>query len=260
MAAKRKAAEGRAVDMEEIFQEQYPVVRQFALSLTRGRAANVEDVVQMAFLALFKVLDSGREVKNVRPFLFSAVRRAFVDFERRASHVGGLSPEWIHDAEESPPEPRSLEEGVLVKLQADYLLGSLPPADAETVVLVATGLSTQEIAERLGISAATVRRRLIRARQQLREQTWQSLDELEPRRPTRKAAHPAPPLDAYELIFGLDRVVERLRQTYVDTAAREWLVRPHPLLDNERPIDLLRAGETRRVQGLIDAVAEGVFV
>jgi len=40
----------------------------------------------------------------------------------------------------------------------------------------------------------------------------------------------------------------------------DWLFTPNLLLDDYRPVELLREGEPRRVLGAIDALAEAVFV
>lgn len=42
-------------------------------------------------------------------------------------------------------------------------------------------------------------------------------------------------------------------------AAHDWLLSPNASLDHDKPIDLLRAGEYRRVLGAVEAMAEGVF-
>jgi Protein of unknown function (DUF2384) len=55
-------------------------------------------------------------------------------------------------------------------------------------------------------------------------------------------------------------VLEQLATVLKPVPAHDWLVTPNPLLDRHKPVDLLRAGEHRRVLGAIDALAEGVSV
>ena len=43
-------------------------------------------------------------------------------------------------------------------------------------------------------------------------------------------------------------------------AARGWLFSPNPTLDYDKPVNLLRDGDYRKVLGAIDVMAEGVFV
>ena len=55
-------------------------------------------------------------------------------------------------------------------------------------------------------------------------------------------------------------VLGQLTTVLKPVAARAWLLTPNPLLDHQRPIDLVRQGKHGRVLGAIDALAEGVFV
>ncbi|MGH3440984.1 MAG: antitoxin Xre/MbcA/ParS toxin-binding domain-containing protein [Nitriliruptorales bacterium] len=73
-------------------------------------------------------------------------------------------------------------------------------------------------------------------------------DEAEPRRPTR------------ERLLEFIAVLEQLSAVVQPQAAHDWLFKPNPLLGHEKPADLIRRGEYRRVLGAIDALAEGVFL
>jgi hypothetical protein len=68
-----------------------------------------------------------------------------------------------------------------------------------------------------------------------------------------------PHWDTREVLLALDVVLERLAEIVEPNAAEEWLFTPVPGLDYERPVDLVRAGEYRRVLALIDGLGEGVF-
>jgi Antitoxin Xre/MbcA/ParS C-terminal toxin-binding domain len=68
-----------------------------------------------------------------------------------------------------------------------------------------------------------------------------------------------PHWDTRELLLALDVVLERLADVIQPEAAEEWLFTPVPALDYERPVDLVRSGEHRRVLALIDGLGEGVF-
>jgi len=69
-----------------------------------------------------------------------------------------------------------------------------------------------------------------------------------------------PRWDARELVLALNVVLERVSGIVEPASAEDWLYTPVPELDNRRPVDLIRKGESRRVLDLIDAVGEGVFV
>lgn len=65
--------------------------------------------------------------------------------------------------------------------------------------------------------------------------------------------------DARERLLELIAVLEHLSGVLRAEYAHDWLLSPNPMLDHEKPVDLLREGEYRRVLGAIDALAEGVF-
>ena len=52
--------------------------------------------------------------------------------------------------------------------------------------------------------------------------------------------------------------VDLARMVMSDDAASLWLRSPNPDLGYERPLDLVAAGDTQRVIGLLLALAEGV--
>jgi putative toxin-antitoxin system antitoxin component (TIGR02293 family) len=73
-----------------------------------------------------------------------------------------------------------------------------------------------------------------------------------------RQASPRP--DSRERVLELLAVLDRLSKVLKAHAAHDWLFSPNPLLDDYKPVDLLRQGEYRRVLGAIDAMAESVFV
>lgn len=70
----------------------------------------------------------------------------------------------------------------------------------------------------------------------------------------------APRPDSRERVLELLAVLDQLSGVLQAQAAHDWLFSPNQMLDHYKPVDLLRDGEYRRVLGVIDAMAEGVFV
>lgn len=68
-----------------------------------------------------------------------------------------------------------------------------------------------------------------------------------------------PQWETRELLLALNVVLERLGNVVEPGAAEDWLFTPVPALDYARPVDLIRAGDHRRVLALIDALGEGAF-
>lgn len=65
---------------------------------------------------------------------------------------------------------------------------------------------------------------------------------------------------ARERLLELIAVIEQLSGVLRPEAAHDWLFTPNSLLDNHKPVDLLRDGQYRQVLGAVDALAEGTFV
>ena len=69
-----------------------------------------------------------------------------------------------------------------------------------------------------------------------------------------------PRWEVRERLLEFFAVMERLQQVIRPQAAHDWLYTPNATLENEKPVDLLRRGDFRRVLAIVDALGEGVFV
>jgi transcriptional regulator with XRE-family HTH domain len=95
------------------------------------------------------------------------------------------------------------------------------------------GLSTHDVARILGTTSRTVFR-------------W--------------ASGRTPRGESRERLLELAAVVDLLSRVMRPESASAWLFDPNPLLDMERPVDLIGRGDYQRVCAAIAAIAEGVFV
>ena len=75
---------------------------------------------------------------------------------------------------------------------------------------------------------------------------------------TRNSATPT--LSMQIVLNDLRYVVNRLAEYYTSEEARLWLNSVHPLLNNERPIELIRSRRTEGVLAVIERLAAGVYV
>ena len=96
------------------------------------------------------------------------------------------------------------------------------------------GLSRQEVARIVGASPRTVMR-------------WAAGETL-PRGVSR------------ERLLDLAAVAQQLGRVMQKDAATAWLFEPNPLLNHERPVDLVATGKYQDVLAAIEAIGEGVFV
>jgi transcriptional regulator with XRE-family HTH domain len=69
-----------------------------------------------------------------------------------------------------------------------------------------------------------------------------------------------PPLHTQTVIADLRYIVDRLSDFYTPDEARLWLHAKHPLLDNERAIDLVFQGRTEQVLAVIERLDAGAYL
>lgn len=69
-----------------------------------------------------------------------------------------------------------------------------------------------------------------------------------------------PSIELQQIISDLRYVVDRLSDFYDAEETRLWLHARHPLLNNERPIDLINSDHTEDVLAVIDRINEGVYI
>lgn len=70
----------------------------------------------------------------------------------------------------------------------------------------------------------------------------------------------SPPLDTQTVLAELRYVVDRLSDFYTPDEARLWLHAKHPLLEQRRAIDLIRAGKTEDVLAVIERMDAGAYL
>lgn len=131
-----------------------------------GDGARAEELCQEVFARAFKARRSMENVRNVRAWLYRIATNAARDQLRRRRLLT-----WLPLFDEDPallvesPEASALEmhavEQALLKLDPDLRV--------PLVLYTCQELSTQEIADVLGISRDAVKQRLVRARLRFRE-------------------------------------------------------------------------------------------
>lgn len=117
-----------------------------------------EEIVQDAFLALFRHLRNGRSEANLRAWIFRvghnlALKRREVEL-RRSSNVPAHTPDSLMVDPAPNPEALALESQTRQRVR--NALMALPERDSHCLRLRAEGLRFREIAEVLGISVGAV--------------------------------------------------------------------------------------------------------
>jgi RNA polymerase sigma-70 factor (ECF subfamily) len=125
-----------------------------------GSAHDAEDIVQVAFLRLWDVLQQDQEIRNIRSWVFRVVHNLAIDHSRHA----GIAR--AHEQREMQAPPRvdeaSPEATAILRQEIERGLASLTERERHALMLRAEGLRYQEIAEVLGTTASAVSVHLVR--------------------------------------------------------------------------------------------------
>ncbi len=159
-------------------------LRRAALRLTQS-VENAEDLVQETLLHAFRGFHQFRSGTNLKAWLMRILFNLFVSHYRHQQRtVPTVSLEGLLEELELSDESTDLlldetvspEEVVLSRImdeEVEQALQQLPDRFRQVVVLCdLEGLSYAEAAEALGIPVGTVRSRLSRAREMLRQLLW----------------------------------------------------------------------------------------
>ena len=129
--------------------------------LARVPVDDVDDLVQDVFLTALDRLDSLRDTSAFGPWVAAIARNRAMDFHRHRPRSEELT-------DDIPAEGSTSDAGEAARALA--AIRALPEAYRETLVLrLVEGLTGPEIAERTGLTPASVRVNLHRGMKQLRE-------------------------------------------------------------------------------------------
>ncbi len=154
-----------------------PRLYRLALRLTKHEA-EAEDVVQETFLQAFKSIGSFEGRSGLLTWLYRIAYNAVLMHRRQTHPTVSIEDQLQEEVDTTIPEqlfdwcclPEQDLQADEVRTELDRAIGDLP----ETLRVVFTlreleGLSTEEVAQSLGLSAEVVKQRLHRARLWLRE-------------------------------------------------------------------------------------------
>jgi RNA polymerase sigma-70 factor (ECF subfamily) len=155
--------DGRDARFTELVKRQSLFVFRVAYSVLRN-ASDAEEVVQETFLKVYRS-DAGSRIKDERAFLARTAWRIAVD--RHPRTVTMLPSD---DIAASGPSPEDAAIGEDWNLAIHRLIDALPDHLRQPLALSTINeMTSPEIAQAMGIAEGTVRTRLMRARQILKE-------------------------------------------------------------------------------------------
>lgn len=171
LVARHRAGDGRAFD--EVYNRYAGMVYGLALRLS-ANPPEAEDLTQEVFLRIYRHLAGFRGSSSLKTWVYRvALNHCRSRFGRFRPPTQGLFEEGVEDAPQLADPSRGPEENALSQDAARRVgeaLARLPIAFREAVVLRdLEGLAYEEIAEATGVRVGTVRSRIARGREQLRQ-------------------------------------------------------------------------------------------
>ncbi len=174
--------EPRTQRQEAIFEQELlphaDALYNFAFHLTYNDA-DADDLVQETFMKAYRSIDSYHQGTNAKAWLFKILKNAFINEYRRKSRLPDtVNYEDYLRVEDTDDDGVSgalvdIREDVFSGMMGDEVSGALNalPGDFRTVILLCDleGFSYEEIAKIVDIPIGTVRSRLHRARNMLKE-------------------------------------------------------------------------------------------
>ncbi|QCO57201.1 RNA polymerase sigma factor (plasmid) [Pseudorhodobacter turbinis] len=142
-----------------------PQMRAFAISLTRNVPA-ADDLVQDTIVKAWTNFDKFQTGTNLQAWLFTILRNTFYSSLRK--HKREVSdPEGVHASQLSVKPDH---DGKLAFTDFRHAFDQLSVEHREVLILVgASGFTTEEAAEMMGVAPGTVKSRTSRARKHLAE-------------------------------------------------------------------------------------------
>jgi len=163
------AAQGDRNAFAPLYARYQPRVHAFALRRL-GDADRADDVTSQVFVRVLKALPAykaGKHAESFQAWLFTIARNIVTDAHRRERpHLPVTELDAIAHADPDPMEQAIAAEA---RAQLRTLLAALTPTQHRIVELRLSGLTGQEIADRLGMSLAATKSAQYRAFTRLRD-------------------------------------------------------------------------------------------
>ncbi|MBB6735195.1 RNA polymerase sigma factor SigZ [Cohnella zeiphila] len=155
----------KETEIAALWNEYYEPVRRFVDRETRGNA-DAEDIVQDAFVKIYKHRNDLQDERKIKPWIYRIVRNTIADHYRKRKPLDAM-PDDLSIAAEAPPEPDYAREVIAC---FETAIPRLPDIYREALELSELqGLPQKQLAERLGISYSAAKSRVQRGRELLKE-------------------------------------------------------------------------------------------
>lgn len=166
----QKARSGDPLAFEELIRPHLDSVRRFVFSLSSSWQ-DADDITQEALLKAFRAFPAFDGRASLSTWLYTVARSASVDWYRTRTARAAQREGPLGDSHPAPPQ--SQEQVCADRQTANRLWAALQELDERlrvpVVLFEVEGLSYEEIAAIEGVPVGTIRSRLSRGREQLRE-------------------------------------------------------------------------------------------
>lgn len=151
---------GIADQVRHFFEEMREPLYRY-LQISGASPADAEDIVQETLIRLYRQLQQGSLITDIRPWVFHVAHNLLVDQKRKQQRAGSyktlVQSQWGTDERRDPslnPEERVVQQQRLDRMQAS--IENLTELQRECLSLRAEGLRYREIAAVLDLSISTV--------------------------------------------------------------------------------------------------------
>lgn len=161
---------GKPRAFEIVFNKHYGALCYFAYEFIGDRDA-AEDIVADVYIKLWTRREDFDHFKAIKAFLYVSVRNACLNFLRRGrmvdAHNKNLEPDLLLEEQNDYVMGKIFEAEVLREIHQS--IEDLPPQCKRVLRLTLQGMSTEDIANTMGLSQQTVRNTKTRATEMLRK-------------------------------------------------------------------------------------------
>ena len=152
--------------LQKAYEENYTSVYRYALSKLKNDRHSVDDVVQEAFIVLYKKFLSGEEVAYLKAFLFKTadnfVKKKYTEIEKRNKTVS------IDEVVEIPSQDEDIDDRLTFEEYSRQISEALSDSDARLFSLrYIEELKIEEVAKRMNLSVSATTSKLFRLRSKL---------------------------------------------------------------------------------------------